>query len=342
MTLQYLKRSGLGLVAIGLGVAAFLITLTVLQQTAQAQKLAPQLRAAQRVKVQPASTQTVTTDLSITKTNDLTEVVAGMTVVYTITARNNSTGTITNALVVDYVPAQYQPQVVSVFGSNVLALKILTFTIGEPVYVSLTLGVGGVLNLVLSGTVADDASGILTNTATITAPDELTETNLANNTATDADPISATQTTPEGALLISATDGVTQVVTGQAVTYTIIVTNPTVFPLDGVRITDTLPVGFVLSRMQAYSTHSIPPEVGTAAGNSIVTATASFGPQGIISITMAGTVGLVPSALLTNTAMVAAPPGLSRVAGGIVIDVNQLADAVPPNHITYLPLILQP
>ncbi len=334
MTSRSLRRGAAGLAAVGLGVAAFLLMLVLLQGTHQAQAL-----TAQSVK-----TQTVAADLSITKTNGLTEVVPGMTVFYTITARNNSTGTITNALLTDFVPAQYEPKSFTVSGSNVLDVGVLTFTVGQPIYITITLAAGGSLNLVLSGTVLANATGILTNTAHITGDADISETNPINNIAIDADPIrviTTTPPTPEGQLQISKTDGVTQVVTGQNITYTVTVTNPTPFTLTHVRITDTLPVGFVISDAQIYFSNGITPQIGITANNTLITAMVSLNPQDRISITLAGTVGIAPSRWLTNTAAVSASPELTRVLGQVATDIDVITNFVELTRTTYLPAIIQ-
>ena len=358
MTPQDWKRIGVGLFAAGLGLVAFFMTLALLQHTAQAQmlggqKLGDQGLRNQRSAARPANFQAniqaseaITADISVTKTNDLTEVVPSMTVIYyTVTVRNNSTNILTDVVLVDYLPTFYKPLGAIAFGFNVRAAKFITFEIGQPVYVTTSLNPGGALSLVFSGTIDAQASGILTNTAMITTPEGVTDPDPTNNTATDADPISVTvkpNVTPEGVLQISQTDGVTQVVTGQAITYTIIVTNPTAFSLDDVRITDTLPAGFVLSRTHADIVDNVNATIKLTNSKTFVTGTVNLSPHNVLTLSLIGAVQFSPLAWLTNTATVAASPEMTKVVSNSATDVDAFLDGMLLSGKTYLPLILTP
>ena len=77
------------------------------------------------------------------------------------------------------------------------------------------------LTITIAGTIAPDATGDLVNTATVAAGSGATDTDPANNSATDTD----TQATPEVDLAVVKDDGQTTYVPGTPISYTITVTN---------------------------------------------------------------------------------------------------------------------
>jgi hypothetical protein len=80
---------------------------------------------------------------------------------------------------------------------------------------------GGTVTFNLTGTINPAATGTIVNTATVTVPVGVTETNPANNTSTDTDTL-----TPQADLGITKSDGHAAAQPGQAITYTIVVSNP--------------------------------------------------------------------------------------------------------------------
>ena len=90
----------------------------------------------------------------------------------------------------------------------------------------------------LTATVSAGATGTLVNTRRSWAP--CSDPDLANNTATDTDTL-----TPEADLSVTKTDGQTAAVPGQAVTYTIVVSNAGPSSVTGATVTDTLSASLV-------------------------------------------------------------------------------------------------
>jgi uncharacterized repeat protein (TIGR01451 family) len=144
----------------------------------------------------------VTADLSITKTDNVSSVTAGSLVTYTIVVTNNGPAAVTGALVNDTMPA---------------ALTNVSWTCSAPGSASCGGGTGSgninravnlgntngnrTITFTVSGTVLSTATGTLTNTATITAPSGVTDPTAANNTVTDTDTIVAAPTLPTLGLL---------------------------------------------------------------------------------------------------------------------------------------------
>ena len=69
---------------------------------------------------------------------------------------------------------------------------------------------GSTITYLVTGTLSPTATGSVSNTATVAAPAGLTDTNPANNTATDTDTVGA----PQADLKLTITDGKTAVVPG--------------------------------------------------------------------------------------------------------------------------------
>src|SRR5207244_4926918 len=83
------------------------------------------------------------------------------------------------------------------------------------------------------------ATGTLSNTATETLPNGVTDPNPANNSATDSDTI-----TYQADLKITVNDGKTAAVAGTKDTYTIVVTNAGISNVAGATIQDNFPATF--------------------------------------------------------------------------------------------------
>src|SRR5262245_636295 len=118
-------------------------------------------------------------DLSVTITNAATTLVPGSLDTYTITVANNGSNTVSSFDLIDTIPD-----------------ALLNATFGSPSagsydrvsghWSGLSLANGQSVSITLSGVVGI-ATGTLSNTVTVAAPAGMTDTNLGNNAATDAD-----------------------------------------------------------------------------------------------------------------------------------------------------------
>ena len=276
----------------------------------------------------------IVADLSITQTNYLTQAVPGTQVVYSITVSNLSTETIINAVFLDASSPSYSPQRMAWNGVNAIASNGV-LTTGQPIYYLMSFGPGGYLNLVITGTLRPDATGTLTNTAKITPPADVSDSNLGNNSSTDSDPIVASSN-PMADLQISTSDGVTQVNTSQALSYTVWVTNAGPMAVAGVQITDVLPSGYqAISASASYHSATQRGLGFPAAG--VLTATYDMLPSGVVMIVVHGSVKPTVSTDLTNTATVTMPVMTTDPDGtnNVAVDMDMLI--VRPK--AYLPLI---
>jgi uncharacterized repeat protein (TIGR01451 family) len=167
------------------------------------------------------------TDLAIAKTDGQTTIGAGSPITYTLTVTNNGPSAPTSLTVSDTLPA---------------TILTPTFTPSTGVYNSTTglwtglnLASGQSITLAIKGTVSSSATGILSNTATVSPPTGTTDTNSTNNSSTDTTNILAAQVD----LVVTKDDGVTQVIDGGVLIYTIKVTNNGSSQIADLTVTDT-------------------------------------------------------------------------------------------------------
>src|SRR5207253_10637828 len=89
------------------------------------------------------------------------------------------------------------------------------------------------------GKLSASATGTVSDTASVTAPSGISDSNLANNSATDTDNI-----TVQADLKVTVNDGKTTAVAGSQDTYTVVVTNVGPSKVTGAVIHDTFPSTF--------------------------------------------------------------------------------------------------
>ena len=147
------------------------------------------------------------TDLSIAKTNNRTSLVPGEEVTYVITLQNDGPLNVSGATVQDLFPAEltnvsYTSTTTGNASGNTPAG---TGNVNDTV----NMDVGASIVYTVTATVSPAARGVLTNTATVSLPDGVTDSNPTNNSATDTDTL-----TPEVDLTVTKTDGVDEVSSG--------------------------------------------------------------------------------------------------------------------------------
>lgn len=177
-------------------------------------------------------------DLAITKSDGVTSAVPGGNVTYTIVVTNNGAGDVTNAHVIDTFPAGFSVTYTSVAiggasGNTVAGAGNLNETLNMPN--------GSSVTYTVTATIPSDATGTISNTATVSASG-IVDSNSGNNSATDSD----TVLVPEADLSVTKTNNTTGVAAGQNTTYTITVTNNGPSDASNVVVTDTLDADFTL------------------------------------------------------------------------------------------------
>ncbi len=166
-----------------------------------------------------ADTLTPQADVSLTKTDGLTQTNAGGTLVYTLVAHNAGPSHAASVTLADTLPA-------GLTGATWTCAAAPGATCPASgtgnINATVSLGVNTTLTLTLTATVSA-SSGTLTNTASLAPTGGLTDPNPANNTATDTTDVIPTVSIAD--LSVSLTNAVTQVVAGWSTSYTLTVSN---------------------------------------------------------------------------------------------------------------------
>jgi len=160
----------------------------------------------------------------------------------------------------------------------------------------------------------------------VATPPGVTDPDPANNSATDIDTL-----TPQADLSITKTDGVTAVLPGGSVTYTIVASNAGLSNATGATVTDTFPASLA-------ATWTCVGTLGgtcTAAGAGNISDTVNLPAGGSVTYTVSATVSPSATGTLSNTATVTAPPGVtdSNQANNSATDTDTVT-AVPDLSIT--------
>lgn len=229
-------------------------------------------------------------DLSVTKTDGVTNTFQGATLTYTIVVRNDGTYIVTGT-VTDTVPAALTGVTWTCAASAGSSCAAASGS-GNAINTSATLAASGTATYTVTGTVSP-ASGTIANTVTVAPPSWLPDATPANNSATDTDTI-----VPAADLSITkAASGAFAV--GNNATYTLTARNNGPQSATGtITVSDTLPAG--LSYVSATGT-------GWTCSNA----------GAVVTCTRAGPVTsgtILPAITLTVTVTAAAAPNVSNTA----------------------------
>ncbi len=240
----------------------------------------------------------VAANLSITKTDGITSVAPGTTVTYTIVATNSGPSAVTGAVIADTLPSSLSNAIwscVTTAGATCTASGTgsITDTVNLPVGASVTYS--------LNATVRSSATGNLVNTSTISAPTGVSDTNPADNTATDTDTLDVTAD-----LTITKTDGATSEIPGTPVTYTIVATNNGPSDVVGATITDTIPAALTNAGWTCAASAGA---TCTTSGTGNITDVINLPAGATATYTLNATVRATATGNLANTAIVNVPAG---------------------------------
>ncbi|MDM8008999.1 MAG: SdrD B-like domain-containing protein [Phycisphaerae bacterium] len=167
-----------------------------------------------------------------------------------------------------------------------------------------TFPVGAGIQIVITVTgTAVSAGTAIDNTATIAAPTGVTDGVPGNDSST------ATITIGISAdLSITKTDGVTSVVPGSSVTYTITASNAGPNAVTGATVTDTFPAALTSVSWVCVGAGG---GTCTASGSGAINDTVNLPVGGSVTYTVSATVDPAATGTLSNTATVAAPTGVT-------------------------------
>ncbi|WP_211231704.1 IPTL-CTERM sorting domain-containing protein [Ottowia thiooxydans] len=180
-------------------------------------------------------------DLSVTKTNGVSQVTAGGTTVYTVVVRNAGPSSVAGAQFTDTPPAGMTFTSWTCVPSGGALCPAPSGSGPISGLVTLPASVGTV-TFTVNAQIASSATGTITNTATVFPPSTVVDPNPANNTAPDTDTVIV-----DSRLSITKTDNRTTYAPGDTGTYVITVNSIGLSDSTGIAVTDTLPSGVTLT-----------------------------------------------------------------------------------------------
>jgi uncharacterized repeat protein (TIGR01451 family) len=238
-------------------------------------------------------------DLSITKTDGVATAVPGGSTTYTVTVSNAGPSAVTAAPVTDPLPAAATAGTWTCTPASACAGAAGAL----PLATTVDLAPGASASFTIEVDIAAGATGALTNTATVDAPTGVVDPDPSDNAATDVDTL-----TPVADLSITKTDGLSTVVNGQLVTYTIVVTNPGPSVVAGATVADTVPAGLTGVTWSCVATGG---SVCSPSGTGDIADAVTLEPSTTLTYTVTGTVAPTATGTLVNTATVTPPAGAS-------------------------------
>ena len=244
-------------------------------------------------------------DLAITKTDGITNVAAGQSTTYTITASNAGPTDAPASQVTDTFPA---PLAACSWTCSGAGGGTCTASGAGNIADSVNLPNGGSVTYTATCTVpASTAAGVnIANTATVSSP--IPDPVPGNNSATDTD-----TTIVSSDLSVTKTDGVTSVVAGGALTYTIVASNAGPSDAAGSTVADTFPAALTCSWTCAGGGGTC-----TASGGGNINDVVNLPAGSSVTYTANCTVapGTVNGTVISNTANVAVAGGSSDPVPG--------------------------
>ena len=224
----------------------------------------------------------------------------GESITYTIVVGNDGPSNVVGAAVDDTMPADLSAVTwacVSAGGAN-----CGDSTGSGDIATTVDLPVGGTATFTVTGTIDASATGTLTNTAGVSVPSGVTETDVSDNVASDANPL-----TPTADLSITKTDGAMSSVAGTAISYTIVASNPGPSTIVGATVNDTPPSA--LTNVSWTCAATVGSSCGVALGIGPIADTVTIAVGGSVTYTLNATVAASASGSVTNTASVVLPSG---------------------------------
>ena len=252
-----------------------------------------------------ASCRSNCVDLSVSVSDGVSSLVPGGPVAYVVSVRNGGPSTVSSVVLAVASPAALRnPVFVPTSG---------TYNPGSGLWSGLNLAAGHSVSMLVAGIVDPAATGTLTESLTVAAPAGSTETNPANNNATDTDTLA-----PVADLGITVSDGTASAVAGAPVSYLVTVSNCGLSTVGSLLLTDLAPANL--------NNVSFLPAAGSYNATTHLWAGLSLATGHNVTMTVSGTVDPAATGKLTNTVSVAPPAGVTdpRTANNTATDTDTI------------------
>jgi uncharacterized repeat protein (TIGR01451 family) len=180
-------------------------------------------------------------DLSITKRHLEPQPTIGGPLTYQLDITNNGPSNVVGATISDTIPADVTVSAWSCAITTGTGRCATPSGTGNVINTTVDLDRLSVATFTISGTVAQNASCVITNTATISRPLDVNEPNTNNNSASDTATVCSALVSTKVATLLDDTNADGRAEPGERLAYTIAVTNTGTTAVAGATFSDTIP-----------------------------------------------------------------------------------------------------
>jgi uncharacterized repeat protein (TIGR01451 family) len=235
-------------------------------------------------------------DLRVTQS--VASVVAGESVVYTVTVSNVGPNAVTGAVVNSAFPAQLSGTTWTCVPSGGASCAPTSGS-GDWINKTLNLPVGSSVTFTVTGDLASTATGNLVSTVSVATPDGINELTPTDNTSTLSTPISV-----RGDLAITRTSNPAVPQAGQPITYTLTVTNAGPSTVVSATVVNIFPISVtnVIWNCGATSGSACP-----SSGSGSINAPVTLAPGGNAVFTATGVVSPAALTMPPHSAIVTVP-----------------------------------
>lgn len=268
-------------------------------------------------------------DLSVTKSNGLTNVNPGTTVTYTVRVTNTGPGNVTGAILSDPAAGGLSKTAVTCSatpGQCAAPPTIVELESGS--FALPLLNSGQFYEITVSATVTA-LNGSVTNTATVAAPSGITDSNPGNNSASDSDTVNLLAD-----LGITITDNSTEYAAGAWKIYVITVLNAGPSNVTGATVTNVFSNGNVDPASIIWTCTPVASCTSTAGTGNLVNEPVNLNSGASITFYMTAQVISSPAGNLVNDATVTVPGGITDPGPNpnSASDVDQLLVTSGPSY----------
>ncbi|HTQ38066.1 MAG TPA: hypothetical protein VMJ32_03510, partial [Pirellulales bacterium] len=290
---------------------------------------------------------TSVTDLAITQTDDTDTVYAGLPTTYTIVVSNTGPSTAANVSVADVFPVGIDSDTYTAdltggasfdgFPGESTRTSGSTSSGSGNINDEVNLPPGATITYHVTAQVDLEASGDLTNTATIGDTFPLSDTNLSNNTSTSTRSI----VEPNDLRVTVSTDAASATAGGDSITYTVTVSNTGTQNVNAAQVMNTVYIGGAYTvngnlHIQRSETSSDQFTATGTAGTSGFTASGSGNINDIVNIPAGGSI----TYLVTTSAPANAPGGNDLGDAAMITPPSTFTDMINYDNVAYDQIVI--